>query len=363
MPRSPTVARAAADRRRQAPADVACGGEATAARRRSPPPWRAAAKTARRACAPSPPGRPGDRAGPQTLIEGAQRTRGANHDPGRLAEHVAGGRRAPLGDLAVARRGLAGLANPGVEPDVGDELSRCRKAADVADRGPEGRRRDQVHPRHAHQPPDLGGFERRSRQHPLRLRDLPIEEVDLAQAAGDRLALVVGQRERRKPLPAPDPEDIRHRRPTLEVAGEHRVELVLARVRWRTSAARRARRRRSARVFSSGPKTSGRKPAASSSQSVRASTLSVFTFASAIARSLRVLAITNRPTWGSIRRLIWSAGPVASSATWSSAPRLWANSSSSARLVLIRPAGRTSVRSLIATSQKSRWTSRAIDRM
>jgi hypothetical protein len=57
-------------------------------------------------------------------------------------------------------------------------------------------------------------------------------------------------------------------------------------------------------------------------------------------------------------RLIWSAGPVASSATWSSGARLRANGSSSARLVLTRPAARTPSPSLIATSQKSRWTSR-----
>src|SRR5215211_8644040 len=50
--------------------------------------------------------------GPQPLVEAAQGPRRANRDPGRLAEHVARGRRALLGDVAVARRGLAGLANP-----------------------------------------------------------------------------------------------------------------------------------------------------------------------------------------------------------------------------------------------------------
>src|SRR5215211_4110377 len=50
--------------------------------------------------------------GPQPLVEGAQRPRRANDDPCRLAEHVAGGRRALLGDVAVTCRGLAGLANP-----------------------------------------------------------------------------------------------------------------------------------------------------------------------------------------------------------------------------------------------------------
>jgi hypothetical protein len=91
--------------------------------------------------------------------------------------------------------------------------------------------------------------------------------------------------------------------------------------------------------------------------------LSVFTFASAIARTLRVLAITTRPTWGSSTRAICSAGPDASSATWSVDARLRAKSSSSSALVLMRPTERTSSPSLIATSQKSRCTSRAIDRI
>src|SRR5215216_3818811 len=45
--------------------------------------------------------------GPQPLIERAQRPRGADDDPGRLAEHVARLRRALLGDVTVACRRLA----------------------------------------------------------------------------------------------------------------------------------------------------------------------------------------------------------------------------------------------------------------
>jgi len=55
-------------------------------------------------------------------------------------------------------------------------------------------------------------------------------------------------------------------------------------VRWRTRLERCAIRRRSARVASSGAHTSGRKSAAPSCASTRASILSVLTFADAIAR-------------------------------------------------------------------------------
>ena len=77
---------------------------------------------------------------------------------------------------------------------------------------------------------------------------------------------------------------------------------------------------------------------------------------------LRVLAITTRATCDSRIAAIPSAAPVASSATWSSGARLRANSSSSLGSVLIRPRERTSPPS-IATSQKSRWMSSAIERM
>src|SRR5215211_1992808 len=61
-------------------------------------------------------------------------------------------------------------------------------------------------------------------------------------------------------------------------------------------------------------------------------------------------------------RVIASVLPVASSATLSSWPRLWANSSSSARVVFTRPAERALPPSEIATSQKSLWTSNPMKR-
>jgi hypothetical protein len=70
----------------------------------------------------------------------------------------------------------------------------------------------------------------------------------------------------------------------------------LQRVRWRTNCARRDRRRRNARVGSSGSQEPCNSPAASSRASVRASRWSVLTFASLIARSSVRVATTTRAT-------------------------------------------------------------------
>ncbi|HEV2773280.1 MAG TPA: hypothetical protein VGV57_10730 [Thermoleophilaceae bacterium] len=63
------------------------------------------------------------------------------------------------------------------------------------------------------------------------------------------------------------------------------------------------------------------------------------------------MATTTQATCGSMIRAICVAPIVDSSATWSSAPRLCANSSSACGLVSILPAERTSPPSAIATSQ------------
>ena len=147
-------------------------------------------------------------------------------------------------------------------------------------------------------------------------RDLAVEEVDLAQAPVDGLALVGGQLERGQPRRG-------RRLPNASLIGGRPLSVristawtsFLARVRWRTSCARRARRRRSARVCSSGSQQPCSSPAASSRASVRASRRSVLTFASVIARSSVRVATTTRATCGSSARAIASALPVASSAT------------------------------------------------
>jgi len=62
----------------------------------------------------------------------------------------------------------------------------------------------------------------------LEHRDLCVEEVDLAQAPVDGLALVARQLEFAQPHTSALAEQIAHRRAALEVAHQDRVHLVLA---------------------------------------------------------------------------------------------------------------------------------------
>jgi hypothetical protein len=98
-------------------------------------------------------------------------------------------------------------------------------------------------------------------------------------------------------------------------------------------------------------------PVASNFASVRASSRSVFARAWRMPVSVGLTTIT-WATWGAMIRASSQALPVTSSATRSSLPRLSAKSSSCSGVVAIRPAERTSPVSTIATSQKSRWTSK-----
>jgi hypothetical protein len=64
------------------------------------------------------------------------------------------------------------LVDARVKPEVADRLARCRKAADVADRGRERRRADHVDARHREQPPQPARLERLA-------RDLALDRGDL----------------------------------------------------------------------------------------------------------------------------------------------------------------------------------------
>jgi hypothetical protein len=113
--------------------------------------------------------------------------------------------------------------------------------------------------------------------------------------------------------------------------------------------ARRVTWRRSAKVASSGSHTDGRNPAASSCANTAASTLSVLTLASAIARVFCGLETTTRPTCCSSSRAIAWVLPVASKATSSLTQRLVAKARSPSGVSWIRPAWRTRPSSQMAT--------------
>jgi hypothetical protein len=161
--------------------------------------------------------------------------------------------------VAVACRLLARLSHPRVEPEVRDELARVAEAADVADAGHERGRGLQVDSGHAHQPAHLAGTDRRLGQRAVDRGDLLVEEIDLAQTALDGLALVVGQLNAREEAPAPVAGDVVDAGPVEQVALQRAAAIsFFARLRWRTSCARRATKRRSALVCSSGRQTSAK---------------------------------------------------------------------------------------------------------
>jgi hypothetical protein len=115
----------------------------------------------------------------------------------------------------------------GFQPEVADELARIMEAPDLADGGDERRGGHQAHAGDGHQPLDLCRGQRTLGDHALEDRDLGVEEVDLAQAPIDGLTLVAGQLELGQPCAAALAERVCHRRAALEVAHQHRVDLVL----------------------------------------------------------------------------------------------------------------------------------------
>jgi hypothetical protein len=91
--------------------------------------------------------------------------------------------------------------------------------------------------------------------------------------------------------------------------------------------------------------------------------LSVFTFASAIARVLTGLDTTTRATRAANSVAIAYVFPVASNATSSPGARLSANNRSSSGVVPTCPACHTTPSCQIATCAKSRWTSSPMHRL
>ena len=137
----------------------------------------------------------------------------------------------------------------------------------------------------------------------------------MAQATGDRLALVGGQLQLRQPPATAHAEHVADRRAALQAAGSaprgSRSSRACARAR---AGSRRANRRRIARVHSSGIHTASSSPAASSLANARASSRSVFARARLIPVSCG-LTTTTRATCGSRIRAISPALPVTSNAT------------------------------------------------
>ena len=214
---------------------------------------------------------------------------------------------------------VAGLADLGVQPEVGDQLAPVGEPADVADRRQERDGDDQVHARDGHQPARLGPVERVVRDRAIDRRDLAVEEVDLPQRAVERLAFLDRAARARPATPGPSCRTDRSRPGGPSAAGS------------------RSRGSRSSRACAPRPTASGAPAgAASPACARRASTRCPTTprpaawpaSARPAGRSSRAPAgcpvslgetTTTRATCGSMIRAISHALPVTSNTTRSSA--------------------------------------------
>jgi hypothetical protein len=90
----------------------------------------------------------------------------------------------------VPRRPAAGLADGRVQPEIADQVARRRKPTDVADHGDQRAGRDHIDAGNRHQPPHVFVDDRQPGDQAIDGRQLVAEEIQLAQAAVDRQALV-----------------------------------------------------------------------------------------------------------------------------------------------------------------------------
>jgi hypothetical protein len=95
-------------------------------------------------------------------------------------------------DAPCARRRATRLAHPGIETQVADELACRGEALDVADHRDQGGGADQVDAGDRHQPADLRRVQGVAGDGLLEVGYLAAEEVEHAQAALHRLALIGG---------------------------------------------------------------------------------------------------------------------------------------------------------------------------
>ena len=125
------------------------------------------------------------------------------------------------------RWGVAGLPDLRVQPEIGDELVGRLEPREVAHRGDDRDRDDDVNPWDRHQSSYGLIPECLLRDGPIRMRELAAQEVQLPQQRRHRRAFVLGERERLQPCPAGLPEQIRHRRARHQVAMQHCLHAVL----------------------------------------------------------------------------------------------------------------------------------------
>src|SRR6478609_8674984 len=112
--------------------------------------------------------------------------------------------RAPfLADAAMIGRMVTRLPNLGIETEIAHELLGRRKACDIADRSEHAESHSHVDAADGHQSFDLLVFQSILRKVSVQNRKHGIQTIMLFQMARDDAFLVLGDRLRSEPSPAP----------------------------------------------------------------------------------------------------------------------------------------------------------------
>jgi len=121
--------------------------------------------------------------GPQAVVEAGQRTGGADGRVGRLAEEPPGVGLTGPADAPAERRPVAGLTDPGIEPEIADQLGRPCEAGDVAHCGDDGGSGHQADPRDGEEPADPLVVHHEGGDDPFCRGDLLAEQASMRSAA------------------------------------------------------------------------------------------------------------------------------------------------------------------------------------
>jgi hypothetical protein len=132
-----------------------------------------------------------------------------------------------FGDPAVTGRLTAGLFDPRVQTEVGDELLGPAEPAEVTHGSDDRQRHGGVHAGDGHQPLDLSTAKRHAAELSIDDPQLLGVKVQLAQQRVNGQLLVRRQRLVRKPAAALDPEQISRRAPRDQVTVKNRLHPIL----------------------------------------------------------------------------------------------------------------------------------------
>jgi hypothetical protein len=157
--------------------------------------------------------------GPQAVVEAGQRTGGADGRVGRLAEEPPGVGLTGPADAPAERRPVAGLTDPGIEPEIADQLGRPFEPPDVAHHGEDRGGGHQADPRDGQETPDPLVVHHEGGDGPFGRGDLLAEQGADAQRSLEGEPLLGGQFEVGQPDSAANPEEVADGRPH-QAAGE-----------------------------------------------------------------------------------------------------------------------------------------------